>query len=181
MSTTRYHLFDTPIGVCGLAWGAGGIVGVQLPESDESATRQRLRRHFPEAVETAPSAETAEAIVGIVALLAGEKKDLADVPLDMQRIGTFDRRVYDVARSIPPGSTLTYGEVAERAGLPGAARAVGRALGKNPFPIIVPCHRVVAAAGKIGGFSAEGGRVTKQRLLAIEGARRTDAPTLFDL
>ena len=88
------------------------------------------------------------------------------------------RRVYEVARTIPPGATLTYGEIAARLELPGAARDVGQALGRNPFPLVVPCHRVVAAGGRLGGFSARGGAATKRRLLAIEGAI---APDLFEI
>ena len=92
----------------------------------------------------------------------------------------FDRRVYEIARGIPPGRVLTYGEIASRLGTDNA-RAIGQALGRNPFAIIVPCHRVVAAGGKLGGFSAHGGATTKRRLLAIEDARRDESPTLFDL
>jgi methylated-DNA-[protein]-cysteine S-methyltransferase len=108
------------------------------------------------------------AIDNIVALLCGEPSDLSAIALDMEGLAPFHRRVYEVARTIPPGKTLPYGEVAARAGAPGAARAVGQALGHNPFPIIVPCHRVVSAGGKIGGFSAHGGTATKRRMLAIE-------------
>ena len=113
----------------------------------------------------------------ITALLRGEPCDLGSIDLDMSDVPEFHCRVYAVARTIPPGRTLTYGDVAARLGEPGAARAVGQALGRNPFAIIVPCHRVVAAGGRLGGFSAGGGAVTKRRILAIEGAGR-DEPTL---
>jgi methylated-DNA-[protein]-cysteine S-methyltransferase len=119
------------------------------------------------------------AIDGIVALLSGTATDLSTVPLDMERVPAFDRGVYEVARTIPPGETLTYGEVAARLGDPGAAREVGGALGRNPFAVIVPCHRVIAAGGKTGGFSAPGGVTTKLRLLEIERARLRSEPTLF--
>ena len=112
--------------------------------------------------------------------LSGAAVDLSTVPLDMERVPAFERRVYEVARTIPPGQTLTYGEVAARLGDPGAAREVGQALGRNPFAVIVPCHRVVAAGGKTGGFSATGGVTTKLRLLEIERARLRSEPTLFD-
>jgi methylated-DNA-[protein]-cysteine S-methyltransferase len=114
----------------------------------------------------------AQAIDGIVALLDGQARDLTDVPLDFdESVPAFHRRVYDVARTIRPGTTLSYGEIAVRVGEPDAARAVGQALGRNPIPIIVPCHRVLAANGGTGGFSAPGGTATKLQLLAIEGAR----------
>jgi methylated-DNA-[protein]-cysteine S-methyltransferase len=120
------------------------------------------------------------AIEAIVAFLSGEAVDLSFAGLDLGGIGDFERRVYDGARSIPPGRTLTYGEIAKRIGEPGASRAVGQALGANPFPIVVPCHRVLGADGKVGGFSARGGVETKVRILDIEKARTTDAPALFE-
>jgi methylated-DNA-[protein]-cysteine S-methyltransferase len=119
------------------------------------------------------------AIDGIVALLGGEPADLTAVPLDMERLPAFQRAVYEIARTIPPGDTLTYGEIAARLGDPGTARAVGQALGSNPFPIVVPCHRVLAAGGRLGGFSAHGGTATKLRLLTLERARAV-TPSLFD-
>jgi methylated-DNA-[protein]-cysteine S-methyltransferase len=173
-------LFDTAIGRCGIAWSERGIVGVQLPEKDEVATRARLRRRFPAAGEAPPPAGVQRAIDGIVALLRGEARDLSAVILDDEGLPSFDRRVYQAARSIRPGSTLSYGDLAARLGEPGQAREVGQALGKNPFPILVPCHRVLAAGGKLGGFSARGGVATKARLLSIEGAPIAFTPSLFD-
>jgi methylated-DNA-[protein]-cysteine S-methyltransferase len=178
--TAGFTLFDTAIGACGIAWGERGVVGVQLPEGSEARTRARLRRRFPDAPETAPPPEVERAIAAIAALLEGEKRELADIALDMAGMPAFERRVYEVARTIPPGATLTYGEVAARLGEEGDARAVGEALGRNPFPIVVPCHRVLAAGGKVGGFSANGGIATKLRLLSIEGARTSAAPMLFE-
>lgn len=166
-----FALFDTAIGRCGIAWGSHGIVGVQLPGAGEAETRARLRRRFPEAREAAPPAEVRRALDGIAAVLDGEAGDLSAVVLDMDRVPPFNRRVYDVARTIRPGETLSYGELAARLGDRGLARDVGRALGQNPFAIIVPCHRVLAAGGAIGGFSARGGVATKRRLLAIEAAQ----------
>jgi methylated-DNA-[protein]-cysteine S-methyltransferase len=180
MSAAGFTLFDTAIGPCGVAWGPRGIVGVQLPEADAPATRARLARRFPEAREAPPPAAVQAVVDGIAALAGGAAADLSEAPLDMAGVPAFHRRVYDVARRIPPGETLTYGAVAARLGEPGAARAVGQALGRNPFPIVVPCHRVTAAGGKLGGFSAHGGRATKLRLLAIEGERAAAAPSLFD-
>ena len=170
--------FDTAIGRCGIAWGGKGVVGVQLPEGSEAATRARLRRRFPGADEAVPPADVTRAIEGIQALLRGEAADLGGVALDLDGVPASARRVYEVARTIPPGATLTYGEIAARLELPGAARDVGQALGRNPFPLVVPCHRVVAAGGRLGGFSARGGAATKRRLLAIEGAI---APDLFEI
>ena len=178
--TRGFALFDTAIGACGIAWGERGLVGVQLPEASEARTRARMRRRFPATPEAPPPPSVRRAIEGIVQLLQGEAIDLAAVALDMAGVPSFDRRVYQVARTIPPGATLSYGDIAARLSAPGEARAVGQALGHNPFPLVVPCHRVLAAGGKVGGFSANGGIATKLRLLSIEGARTSSAPTLFE-
>jgi methylated-DNA-[protein]-cysteine S-methyltransferase len=173
-------LFDTQIGPCGIAWGDRGVIAVQLPEGDEAKTRARLLRRCPHAREAAPPAAVQDAIEGIISLLRGERHDLSAIALDMDGLPSFDRRVYEVARTIAPGATLSYGEISARLGARDLAREVGQALGRNPFPIIVPCHRVLAAGGKAGGFSANGGITTKLRLLTIERARTSDTPTLFD-
>lgn len=165
----RAAFFDTTIGRLGIAWSDRGVVGVQLPESTEAATRTRLRRRFPDATEARPPAVIEAAIDGIAALLAGEPGgELREIELDLRAVSEFDSAVYRVARTIPPGETLTYGEIARRLDEPGAARAVGRALGANPIPIIIPCHRVLAAGDRAGGFSAPGGVTTKLKLLEIE-------------
>lgn len=177
----RFALFDTSIGRCAIAWGERGVVGVQLPETREAETRARLRERFPGAAQALPPFDVQAALDGIVALLRGEARDLSGVTLDMDRVLPFNRRVYEAARAIPSGATLSYGQIATQLGEPGAARAVGQALGRNPFPIIVPCHRVLAAGGKIGGFSANGGIRTKLRLLAIEGARPNGQLALFEV
>ena len=174
-------LFETAIGWCGLAWGPAGLTGVLLPESHAAATRERLARRFPDAPETDPPPPAAQAAIdGMTALLAGEPRDLGFIDLDLSRVGDFERGVYAVARAIPPGATLTYGEVAAALGDKTLARAVGQALGRNPWPIVVPCHRVLAADGRAGGFSAPGGLQTKARMLSIERARVGEAPGLFD-
>ena len=170
MTASGFALFDTAIGRCGIAWGERGVAGIQLPEAGEEETRVRMLHRFPAAGEATPPPEVQDAIEDIVALLRGEASDLSTVALDMDGVPEFHRRVYDAARTIPPGETLSYGDIARRVGAPGAARAVGQALGRNPFPIVVPCHRVLAAGGKIGGFSAQGGVATKRRMLAIESA-----------
>jgi O-6-methylguanine DNA methyltransferase len=180
MTEHGFALFDTDIGPCGIAWGARGIIGVQLPEASEARTRARLVRRYPHAREAPPPAQVRRVIDGIVSLLGGQASDLSGAALDMDGLPAFDRSVYEVARGIAPGATLAYGEIAARLGERGLARDVGQALGRNPFPIIVPCHRVLAAGGKAGGFSANGGVTTKLRLLTIERARTSDAPTLFD-
>jgi methylated-DNA-[protein]-cysteine S-methyltransferase len=179
--TNGFALFDTAIGPCAIAWGERGIVGVQLPEKDAQKTRARIFRRFPKVREMPPMAEVQNAIDGITALLAGEATDLSAVPLDMGAVPVFNRRVYEVARTVRPGETISYGEITTRLNEPRqVARDVGQALGQNPFPIIVPCHRVLAANGKTGGFSAPGGVTTKLRLLSIERAKISQAPSLFD-
>jgi methylated-DNA-[protein]-cysteine S-methyltransferase len=178
-STDGLTLFGTDLGVCGIAWGPGGICGVQLPQASEQATRDYMYRRFAPAGEMTPPPEVQRAIAGVVALLHGEPVDLSGVALDMTGVPPFHQRVYALARAIPRGATLTYGEVATQLGDPGAARAVGQALGANPFAPVVPCHRVLAAGGKAGGFSATGGVRTKLQLLLIEGAT-FGSPGLFD-
>jgi O-6-methylguanine DNA methyltransferase len=179
MSLRSYTLFNTAIGVCGIAWGDHGVTGVQLPEADERKTRARLLRRT-QAREAPPPAEVQRTIDGITALLRGERSDLSAAALDMERVEPFERRVYEIARAIAPGATRSYGEIATQLGDAALARDVGQALGRNPFPLIVPCHRVLAAGGKAGGFSANGGVTTKLRLLSIERARTSEEPTLFD-
>jgi methylated-DNA-[protein]-cysteine S-methyltransferase len=180
MTARNIAIFETAIGACGIAWDERGITAVQLPEASERKTRARLLRRFPEAREASPSPDVQRAIDGITALLRGEASDLSAIALDTNDLPEFNRRVYKVARAIPPGATLSYGEIAAKLGEPPqAARDVGQVLGQNPFPIIVPCHRVLAANGKPGGFSASGGVTTKLRLLTIEGAKTSDEPSLF--
>ena len=177
--SNSFAIFDTAIGACGIVWNARGVAGVQIHDGTEAATRSRLLRRFAGAQEAKPPVHVQQAIDGVVALLRGEKRDLNDVTIDTEDLPELNRRVYVIARTIPPGSTLTYGEIAERLGDKLLAREVGQALGQNPIPLIVPCHRVLADGGKTGGFSAPGGVVSKLRLLTIEGAQ-PNGPTLFD-
>jgi methylated-DNA-[protein]-cysteine S-methyltransferase len=179
-SGAGFALFPTAIGSCALVWRGGAVIGAALPEEDEGTARARLVRRFPDAEEAEPPAFVADAVERIANLLAGEAPDLSPIPLDLSAADEFERRVYAAARAIPRGEVRTYGDLAAAIGTPGAARAVGAALGRNPIPIIVPCHRVLAAQGKSGGFSAPGGTATKFRMLAIEGARRTGDPGLFE-
>ena len=174
-------LFPTAIGVCGIAWGPDGVVAVQLPESDAVRTRARILKGLPPLHEaSSPPAEVQAVIEGIRALLNGEARDLREVKLDMSRVTPFQRDVYAIARAIAPGQTLTYGDLARTLGDPGLARAVGQALGHNPYAPVVPCHRVLAAGARSGGFSAGGGVATKLRMLQIESARFGQEPGLFD-
>jgi methylated-DNA-[protein]-cysteine S-methyltransferase len=175
----HYVLFDTAIGPCGIAWSERGILAVRFAEGDETKTRAKLLRRVPGATESKPIPAVQHAIDGVVALLRGERRDLRDVVIDDADTPPFNRKVYAVARQIPPGQTMTYGDIAEVLGNKLLAREVGQALGENPTPIIMPCHRVMAADGKTGGFSAPGGVNTKLRLLSIEGAQ-PGGPTLFE-
>lgn len=173
-------LFGTAIGRCGIAWGEGGIVAVSFPDPRPETTLRRLRRRAPGAQVTSPPPHARRAIDGITELLAGEASDLTGIALDLDSVEPFERSVYRAACGISPGETRTYGELASAIGMPSEAREVGRALGRNPFPIIVPCHRVVAAGGGLGGFSAPGGTETKRRLLAIESRHARGPMTLFE-
>lgn len=173
-----FAFFDTTIGRCAVGWTQAAIAAVALPEASPVGTMARLRRRLPGATESVPPPPVAAATAAMVALLAGEPADLSWVALDLADVPEFNRLVYEVTRAIPAGSTLTYGAVAASVGAPGAAQAVGRALGANPCPIVVPCHRVLAADGSLGGFSAPGGAETKRRMLLAEGAAAV-APTLF--
>lgn len=170
MGEGGHALFDTAIGVCGIAWGAAGVVAVQLPEADAQRTRARLLKGLRPLPEMAPTLAVQAAMHGVQALLNGEARDLREVALDMSDLTPFQREVYALTRAIPPGQTRTYGELARELGEVGLSRAVGQAMGHNPFAPIVPCHRVLAAGKRPGGFSAGGGAVTKLRMLAIEGA-----------
>ena len=167
---THLALFETSLGTAAVAWNERGVVGVRLPEDDPDKLRTRLRRQFPEATETPPPPDIQKAIDAMAELLHGEPRDLSHISLDMRNVPPFDRQVYDIARTIPPGKTLTYGQIATALGDVHLARDVGQALAHNPFPLVVPCHRVLAAGGRLGGFSARGGVTTKQRLLSIEQA-----------
>lgn len=181
MHAGGFCLFETPIGGCAIAWSDAFIVGVLLPEDDAAQTLPRMQRRFPQAGESVPPAWVQSVIERTRQLLEGANMDtLVDVPLDMTDVPEFNRKVYDIARAIAPGRTMSYGEVAARLGEPGAARAVGQALGHNPFAPIVPCHRVLAAGKRPGGFSAGGGVVTKLRMLEIEKTQLGDGPGLFD-
>ena len=162
--------FETVLGRCGVSWSGDGITGVELPSS--------RTRDVPTLDERAPAFVRAAA-EAMAAVLAGERRDLRDIPLDERRLDPFRRRVYAATRAIAPGTTATYGWVARAIGQPDGARDVGAALARNPFPIVVPCHRVLAASGALHGFSAPGGLATKRRMLELEGAPGFGQQVLF--
>jgi methylated-DNA-[protein]-cysteine S-methyltransferase len=181
MAGRGFTVFDTGIGRCGIAWSDSGVVGVQLPEAREIETRRRLFQLYPEAREMRPPLNVEIAIEGIVALLRGQVSDFSDVTLDFTGIPAFNRRVYEFARTIPRGETRTYGEVAASLRASGAAHSVAQAISKNPFMLIVPCHRVLEAGSYADRISPNGGSISKRRLLSIEGAISLGSKTLFDV
>jgi methylated-DNA-[protein]-cysteine S-methyltransferase len=180
-SHEHYCLFDTAIGSCGIAWSDRGVTRLQLPERDSAATEARMRRRSPGASPAEPPVAVAGAIAGLQRYLGGEKTDFSAIPLDLASVSAFDRKIYDAARTVAWGETTSYGELAKKAGMPGEAQETGQSLSRNPVAIIVPCHRVLAAGGKPGGFSAYGGVLTKERLLSLENVelRPPVLPGLF--
>jgi methylated-DNA-[protein]-cysteine S-methyltransferase len=165
---TGYALFETAFGICGLAWSEAGIVRLVLPERTREGTETRLRRQAGVTSRAKPPPSIALVTDLVRAYFAGDVIDFSRVVLDLSAPAEFERQVYVALREVPWGATTTYGALARAAGSPGAARAVGRAMAHNRVPVIVPCHRVLAAGGAIGGFSAHGGVSTKQRMLALE-------------
>jgi methylated-DNA-[protein]-cysteine S-methyltransferase len=170
-SLQNYHVFETPLGWLGIAWSEKGLTQLQLPSHDRTATERRLQRRTVDGVESDPPAWVAEIVETLKRYAAGEQVDFSSVPVDLAGIDAFRLAIYDAARKLAFGETTTYGELAARAGYPGEARDTGQALGQNPVPIVVPCHRILAAGNKIGGFSAPGGSATKEKLLNMEGVR----------
>lgn len=170
-SSQNYHVFETTLGWLGIAWSENGLTQLQLPSHDRAATERRLRRRIVGGVEAPPPAWVAETIEVLKRYANGEPVDFSSVPVDLAGVDRFRLAIYEAARKLAFGETVTYGELAARAGYPGEARDTGQALGQNPVPIVVPCHRILAAGNKIGGFSAPGGSTTKERLLSMEGVR----------
>ncbi|WJR78974.1 methylated-DNA--[protein]-cysteine S-methyltransferase [Bradyrhizobium sp. NP1] len=175
-----YTIFDTAVGRCGIVWNDAGIVAVQLPEAREIDTRRRVFHLYPDARESRPSPNADIAIEGIAGALRGQHGELADVALDMTGVHPFNQRVYALTRAIPRGETRTYGEIATRLGASGASHSVAQAIGKNPFMVIVPCHRVLEAGHYADKISPYGGTISKRHLLSIEGAQPGHSRTLFD-
>jgi O-6-methylguanine DNA methyltransferase len=177
MKRASYCLFETPLGTCGIAWrepadsaSRAVVTAVQLPEATPRATESRIARRSGPSRRGLPPPEIVAIIEGIRRHLGGQVQDFRSVEVDLGDVAPFFRQVYEAAREIPPGQTRTYGEIARAVGQPHRAQEVGLAMAKNPVPILIPCHRVAAAGGRPGGFSAHGGRATKSRLLALEGA-----------
>lgn len=179
MTQSGFALFDTAIGRCAVAWSARGLTGVLLPEATEAVAAQRFGRRLPGIAAATPGTDAAAAIARITGFLAGAPDDFATLSLDEGGIGAFERAVYRETRAIPAGRTSTYGTIAAALGDVRDSRRVGQALGRNPWPIVVPCHRVTGADGWMGGFSAPGGRSTKLKLLELEGALAAETLPLF--
>lgn len=179
MSVPGLALFKTPIGSCGIAWSEHGLLATRLPETDGARIKAGLARRFPALAEAVMPPAVAVVAARIAAHLGGARIDYSDVALDQDGVGAWERGVYRAAAAIPHGETRTYGELARALGRPDAAQAVGQALGRNPWPIIIPCHRILGAGGKTGGFSAPGGAATKLKLLEIEGALAPESLPLF--
>jgi methylated-DNA-[protein]-cysteine S-methyltransferase len=174
-----YCLFDTVLGSCGVAWSTTGLTRLQLPEANRARTERRLKNTSAASSPGNPPPTVRQGMEGIARYLAGERVDFSSIPLDLTGVVAFNRKVYDAARSIGWGSTASYGELARLAGCSGEAREVGQALARNPIAIIIPCHRILAKGNRIGGFSAYGGTLTKERLLALEGVDlQGEAPLL---
>jgi methylated-DNA-[protein]-cysteine S-methyltransferase len=181
MKSAAYYLFETPLGSCAIAWeepddprAAPAVTRFQLPEAAPKRTETRIARNAGARAASPPPPRIVEVICRVCQHLRGDVQDFRDVVVDLDGAGPFARRVYEAARLIPAGQTTTYGELAKAVNRPAAARAVGQALGRNPIALIIPCHRVLAAGGRPGGFSAHGGLATKARLLAVEGVTFTD-------
>jgi methylated-DNA-[protein]-cysteine S-methyltransferase len=177
----RYRLFPTAFGTCGIAWCDGGLTRLQLPERDVSATERRLAPHGALAKTGEEPPWVQWAIVALQRYFVGRAVDFSGILVDLERCSAFHQRIYAALREVSWGTTTTYGTLAAEVGAPDAARAIGQAMGRNPVPIIIPCHRVLASGGKIGGFSAPGGATTKERLLDLEGVKRTATPPLLAL
>lgn len=165
-----FCLFDTDFGIAAIAWTENGICGHQLPEKDAAATIERVKTVFPTAVEAKPPQEIVMLTRRIRKHLEGTVQDFSNVRLDLDGVPPFHAKIYQALQKVPHGSTVSYNDLATMCGSPGAARAVGQAMAKNPISVIVPCHRVLTASGSIGGFTAYGGLDTKRRLLQYENA-----------
>ena len=173
-SACQFTVFETALGFCAIAWRGTRVCRFQLPAADPATAAARLRGEDPAAEPAPPPASMERVIDRVRHHLAGRCRDFSTVPLDLDGLPPFTRRVYETARTIPAGQTVTYGELAERCGSPGGARAVGQAMARNPLALIIPCHRVLAAGGRLGGFSGPGGLDLKVRMLALEGVSLDD-------
>ena len=172
----HYHLFETRLGLCGIAWSDQGITRFRLPDTERGAVEKSFGI---KARPTEPPPNISAAVAEAKRYFGGERIDFSALGLDLASVEPFRRTIYDTLRAVGWGETVTYGELAKRAGAPGAAQEVGVAMARNPVPLIIPCHRVLAAGGKIGGFSAPGRTETKQRMLALEGVFIDNQPRLL--
>jgi len=177
MMTHRYLIFETALGFCGIAWNDVGITRFQLPARSRDATERALLRRVPGAEPGAPTPQVVEAIDAVKRYFQGEETDFSGVALDLSDQDALFTQIYAAARQIGWGNTTTYGALAKQVGAgPEVARDVGQAMAKNPVALIIPCHRVLAAGGKIGGFSAPGGAAAKIRMLKLEGVQVEPPP-----
>jgi methylated-DNA-[protein]-cysteine S-methyltransferase len=174
-TASGHAVIDTAMGFIGLAWNEAGLTRLCLPEKSSQAIERRLSAHGSAQAGAPPW--VAKLIASIRAYAAGENVEFSDVPVDLAGIDDFRLAIYAEARKLTFGETTTYGELAKRAGHAGLARETGAALGANPVPLVIPCHRIVAAGGKIGGFSAPGGSTTKEKMLAMEGVHVGPPPS----
>lgn len=173
----RYLIFETEGGFCGITWNETGITRFQLPTKSPEATERYLLRRVPEAKPGTPTAEVAETIAAVKRYFEGEEIDFSAVELDLSEQDAFFKQIYAAARRVGWGRTTTYGTLAKELGAgPEAARDVGQAMAKNPVALIIPCHRVLAAGNKVGGFSAPGGSAAKLRMLKLEGINLDPPP-----
>jgi methylated-DNA-[protein]-cysteine S-methyltransferase len=176
--TQNYFVFETAAGFCGIAWSDAGITRFMLPSSTAAATEHNLQRRVANARPGTPPAHVVAAVEAAKRYFAGEQIDFSDLQLDLSGQDAFFKQIYDAARRVGWGRTTTYGTLAKEIGAgPEVARSVGQAMATNPVPLIIPCHRVLAAGGKLGGFSAPGGSATKQRMLELEGSLAPPPPT----
>jgi len=172
MAQTAHHylIFETASGFCGIAWSNVGITRFQLPTKSAEAAQRLLSRRVPGTTPGAPTPAVVEAVAAVKRYFEGEKTDFSDVELDLDDQDAFFKQIYAAARQVGWGHTTTYGTLAKQLGTdPETARDVGQAMATNPVPLIIPCHRVLAAGGKVGGFSAPGGATAKMRMLELEG------------
>ncbi|MEL7025332.1 MAG: methylated-DNA--[protein]-cysteine S-methyltransferase [Pseudomonadota bacterium] len=174
-----YQHFTTPLGICAVAWSDQGLTRVLIAEPSLEDITRRLSDNLDQTNEQVPPF-VHRAVNTLSAYFAGEDVSMDDTTLDVSRLSPFRSSVYRMLRNVPRGTTTTYGELATRLDKPGAARAIGIAMGENPWPVVVPCHRVLASGGDIGGFSAHGGVRTKRQLLRLEGVQ-IPAPVIRDL
>lgn len=172
-----FHVFQTALGGAAIAWTGDGICAFVLPDGDQAIAAARMRRRLPGSEPRDPTQEPRDCIAQVRHYARGGAVDFDDVRLDLSSADSFDLAIYQAARSVGFGQTTTYGGLAAMAGHPGLAREAGQALGRNPLPLLVPCHRILAAGNRLGGFSAPGGAATKRRMLGLEGVSLSSPPS----